>query len=455
MQILSAKSIMLRSVFILLWLQDYLLKSGVQCHATTQRFCNGGLCYSLHWDGGSFLHAKKLCEDKKGILTTMKSQAEAENIRQLLATNVKVTPQLHHLWIGLRRKTKQCYFAEKPLRGFFWVNGNDHSTYSSWIQEPQPTCTHERCVQLQVNFTNQIQLKWKTSSCGKEKDGFICKYEMCESLNPEVGKVVYKTPHQSESSFFSGVPGGSVAIISCINGKSIALKCELQIGEMKWSSSRNLESLCNSCWEKTNDGSCRNGCFPSHEDFFCYCDKGFLVDLQQSKCVPEGALDRGFNESSRSRHKGSESMAANISSFLVATSATKTPTTHFLQPAENSTVTFSPTFRGSEQSRQEAHSNASFLIYQIVIGILVLMLLIAIAVIIIRERGKRDIQKKAPSEHRLATKNTDSVHQVNENAAERTGNVANANHYVETPSACESEVNAPRENGEISECIAH
>ncbi|XP_067847553.1 complement component C1q receptor-like [Heptranchias perlo] len=446
---------MLRLVLILLWLQNYLQKSGVRSHASTQTFCNEGKCYSLHWDGNSFPHAKKLCEDKKRILTTMKSNDEAESIRQLIATNVNIGPQLHQLWIGLHRKVKQCYIAEKPLRGFFWVNGNDHSTYSPWIREPLRTCIHESCVKLQVNITNQIQLGWEASTCTTKVLGFICKYEMCETLNTDVGTVVYKTPHQSESQLSSHVPQGSVAIISCTNGKSIAVKCGLQKGELKWSSPRNLESLCNSCWEKTNDGPCQNGCFQTVEDFFCYCDKGFVVDWEQSKCVPEGELESGFNEHSRTRLRGTESVAVNITSSTVSISASKAPTTHLLRPAENSTLTFSPTVRGSEQGKQEAHSNAPFLIYQVVIGVLVLMLLIAIAVIIIRERGKGDSRKTVPNEHRLESKSTDSVHQVNEPAAESTVNVTNENHYVETPLASENEVNGPKGNGEISEAGVH
>uniref|UniRef100_UPI00398EE3A5 complement component C1q receptor-like n=1 Tax=Pristiophorus japonicus TaxID=55135 RepID=UPI00398EE3A5 len=441
---------MLRSVFILLWLQNYSQKSGVRSHATAATLCKDGMCYSLHWERGSFTRAKKLCEDKKGILTTMESQDEAESIRQLLANNVKVPPQVHQLWIGLHKKTKQCHIAEKPLRGFFWVNGDDHSTYSSWIREPPQTCTHERCVELQVNFTNQVQFEWKASSCTSKVDGLICKYQMCESLNTDVGKIVYKKPYQSES-----VPRGSLAIIRCTNGKSITVKCELQKGEIRWSSSRNLESLCNSCWEKIHDGPCRNGCFQTAEDFFCYCDKGFLVDQQQSKCVPEGELGSGFNESSRIRVKDTERMAASITYSTVSTLTTKAPTTPLPRPAENSTVTFSPTFRGSEPGKQETHSKASFLIYQLVIGLLVLMLLIAIAVIMIRERGKGDTQKTQPNQHRLEIKNTDSVHQVNENVAEKTANAINENHYVETASANENEVNVPTENGEICESAAH
>ncbi|XP_078418904.1 complement component C1q receptor-like [Cetorhinus maximus] len=453
-QIISEKPKMFLLVFILLWLQNNLQNPGVGAHATAQEFCNAGMCYSLHWDEGSFSRAKKLCEDKKGVLTSMESKDEAENIRQLLAKNMKGTPQLYHLWIGLHRKVKQCYIREKELRGFSWVSGNDHSTYSSWVQEPLQTCTHERCVQLRVNFTNQIRFKWTTSPCVKENDGFICKYEMCDTLTTNTGEVAYQKAHVGESPSFPGVPPGSVAIISCTNGKSIALRCELQNGRIKWSSSKNLETLCSSCWNKTNDGPCQNGCFKVAEDYFCYCDKGYLVDHQQSKCIPEGDLESGFSESPRTRLKGTEIIAANTT-FLVSTPATEAPATHSLQPAESSTTTFSPTFRGSEQGKQEAYSNAPFLIYQVVIGVLVLMLLIAIAVIIIRGRGKEGTQKTAPGEHRVAFKNTDSVHQVNEKAPEETVNVTNENHYVETPSASEGEVNAPTDNGEISESVAH
>ncbi|XP_078089889.1 complement component C1q receptor-like [Mustelus asterias] len=443
---------MLRLVFILLCLQNDWQMFGARAHSSTQEFCNAGMCYSLHWNGVSFAHAKKLCEGRKGTLTTMESEAEAENVKQLLAKMVKGRTQPYHLWIGLRRNAKQCYIPDKPLRGFSWVSGTDQSTYSPWIREPSRTCTHERCVQLQVNFSNQGQFYWVTSLCAKVNDGFICKYEMCEALNTNVGKVVYQKAPQSESQPFPGVPRGSVAIISCASGNSIALRCELQNGRIVWSSEK-LESLCNKCWNQTSDGPCENGCFEIPQGFFCYCDEGFLVDYRQSKCIPGGVLENGFNEFSRTRLKDTQSLAANTTPFLVSTAATKALTTHSLQPTENATVTFSPGFRAPGQGKREAHSNAPFLVYQVVIGVLVLMLLIAIAVIIFRGRGKTGSQETAPS--RVVPTNTDSLLQVNEKAPEERGNAPNENHYVETPSASEGDVNIPVDNGEISQSAAH
>ncbi|XP_020380091.1 C-type lectin domain family 14 member A [Rhincodon typus] len=445
---------MLRSVFILLWLQNYLQNAGVRSQETTSTFCDAGTCYSLHLDVRSFSDAEKLCEDRRGMLSTMESQSEAENIQRLLAAHVPLKAQRYHLWIGLRREVKQCYYPDKPLRGFYWVNGKDHSTYSPWIVEPQRTCTHERCVQLQVHFTNRIQLQWKSSACSKRNDGFLCKYQMCERLNVEFGEVVYQKPRQNGTEIFSAVPLGSVAIISCPNGKSVVLQCDRENGKIKWSSSQNLAFMCNNCWNKTNEGSCQNRCFQIAEDYFCYCNKDFSIDPVQRKCVPNGNLEIAFNESSRNGFKGIESVAANIS-FLGSTLATEAPTSPFRQPAENSTVTFPPTFRGAEQERQEAHSNSPFLIYQIVIGLLVMLLLIGIVIIIIRERERGGTQKTAPSEDGMALKNTDSAPRVNNKAAEETVIVTNANHFVETPSASENEVNVPKENGEISESSAH
>ncbi|XP_043553793.1 C-type lectin domain family 14 member A [Chiloscyllium plagiosum] len=439
---------MLRSVFIALWLQNYLQNSGVRSQVTPPNFCNAGMCYSLHLDRRSFPHAKKLCEDKRGILSTMESPGEAENIRRLLENNVPAKAQLYHLWIGLHRKVKQCYYPDKPLRGFYWVNGNDHSTYSPWIGEPERTCTHERCVQLQAVLPNQLQ--WKTSACNKENDGFICKYQMCEHLNFEFGEVVYQKPQQSGSEFWPAVPAGSVAIIGCPNGKSVVLKCDRENGKIKWSSSRSQASMCNSCWNKTNESSCQNRCFQIAGDYFCYCNKDFSMDPLQRKCVPNGNVESGFNESSRNGFIGTASVAANISAFPASTLATEPPTRPFPQTAENVTVTFPPTFRDAEQGKQEAHSNAPFLIYQVIIGVLVLVLLIMIVVIIIRERRRGGTHKAAPSEDGLALKSTDSVPQVNAKDSVETVNVTNENHYVETTSASENEVNVPKENGEIS-----
>ncbi|XP_069772872.1 complement component C1q receptor-like [Narcine bancroftii] len=439
---------MLRLVITLLWLQNYLEKSGAW--SQIQTLCDGGTCYSLHWDGGSFDRAKEICEAKEGVLTTMESEHEAESIRQLFRTNVNVASQMHRVWIGLYRDVKQCYIVEKPLRGFLWVSGNDESTYNPWIREPLRTCIHKRCVELVANFTTGIQLQWDDAMCvTKGNGGFICKYQMCESLNTDLGKVVYEIPRRTARQFSPRVPRGSVAIITCTNGKSVAVKCGLQRGQVKWSSSRNVESLCDNCWEITNNGSCHNRCFQTAEDLLCFCDKGFSVNLQQNKCVPQGDLATVFNESSGTLLKDGES-ARTIS--IGPGSVSTTPSSYLPHPTDSSKVTFPPTARGSEAGKWGARSNAPFLIYQVIIAVLALLLLTAVAVIIIQERSNRRARKAEPKELRMETPNADTLHQENVNAREMT--VTNENHYVHTPSASINEINAPKENGEISVSVA-
>ncbi|XP_072344823.1 complement component C1q receptor-like [Scyliorhinus torazame] len=440
---------MLRVVFMFLWFQSDWQKSGVRSGATAPEFCNAGVCYSLHWEGDSFSRAKKLCEGRKGMLTTMESQVEAENIRQLLAKAAGARAQLIHLWIGLQRKAKRCSIQDRPLRGFSWVSGTDHSTYSPWVQEPLQTCTHERCVQLQVNFTRPARLAWTTCHCNKRSDGFICKYARCEALNTTIGKVVYEESPQSENVPSPGLSRGSVAIISCANGRSVALRCELQNGRMGWPAPGGLESLCTSCWKRTSDGPCPTGCFSFGPGLFCYCDKGFIVDHQQHKCIPGAASESGSHQSPGTPPEGTQSPAANITPLHVWTPTTNPPTTP-LQPAENSTLAFSPVLRGgSGQGKPEARSND--LVYQVVIGALVLMLLVAIAVIVIRGRGK--VNGAVGQAGVGAPAHTQSLLQGNEKAPGDT--VSHENHYVETPSASEGDVNAPVDQGEVSEPVAH
>ncbi|XP_078263286.1 complement component C1q receptor-like [Rhinoraja longicauda] len=439
---------MVRLVFIFLWLQNCWEKSGVW----SQTFCDGGACYSLHWDAGSFVRTKEKCEAKHGFLTSMSSEREARSIERLLEISVEVAPRLLHLWIGLHRKVKQCYIAEKPLRGFLWVSGNDRSTYNAWTREPLRTCTHRRCVELVVNYTTRIQLKWNDSTCDpKRNEGFICKYPMCESLKTDIGNVVYKTPNNA-SQFFPRVPRGTVATILCANGKSVAVKCELQQGRVNWSSTRSLESMCNNCSEVTNNGSCRFGCFQSPRDSFCLCDKGFSVNLQQNQCVPVGDLESGFNVTSGTFPKDSENPTANTVVPTVFVSASPVSTSYLSSPAENPMASLPPTVGRSEPEKREAHSNAPFLIYQVIIGALALMLLVAVAVLIIRERRYRGARKTGNNGLRIEPKSVDTVHQEHDRVHER--NVFNGNHYVETPSASENEINVSKENGELSFSVA-
>ncbi|XP_072135370.1 complement component C1q receptor-like [Mobula birostris] len=440
---------MLRLFFVLLWLQNYLEKSGVL--SQTQKFCNGGTCYSLHWDGVPFALAKERCEANKGVLTSMESEREAENIRQLLERNANASLQLHYLWIGLHQKVKQCYIAEEPLRGFTWVSGNDSSIYNLWIEEPQQTCTHERCVALVANFTTRIQLKWNALACNaKSSEGFICKYQLCESLNTDMGTVAYRLPLHTLSQFFPRVPRDSVALITCRNGKSVAVRCGLQRGQIKWLYSGNLESLCNNCGEITKNDFCQNRCFRTAEEDFCFCDKGFLVNLHLYRCVSEADLENSFNVSYETFLKVEIPVANTISpATSVSAPASSIPLTGY---ADNSATTFPSGVRGSESA---ARSNAPFLIYQVIIGVLALTLLLAVAVIIIMKRENRGAQKTELEAFRIETKHVDSALQDEENApANTTINVTNENHYVETPPASEKEFNLPKENGEISVSVA-
>ncbi|XP_059812546.1 C-type lectin domain family 14 member A [Hypanus sabinus] len=440
---------MLRSFFVLLWLQNYLERSGVL--SQTQTFCNGGTCYSLHWDGGSFARAKERCEANKGVLTSMESEREAENIRQLLARNANASLQPHYLWIGLHLKVKQCYIAEQPLRGFTWISGNDSSTYNPWIEEPLQTCTHDRCVALVANFTTRVQLKWNALACNaKSCEGFICKYQLCESLSADVGTVAYSLPLHTRSQFFPRVPRDSAALITCSNGKSVAVRCGLQRGQIKWLYSGNLESLCNSCGEITKNDFCQNRCFRTAEEDFCFCDKGFSANLHLYRCVSEADLENSFNASYGTFLKV-EIPVANPISPATSISA---PTSSITLPghADNSTTTFRSDVRGLES---EARSNAPFLLYQVFIGVLALMLLVAVAVIIIMKRENKGAQEKQLQAFRMEIKNADSALREDENAPENTTiNITNENHYMETPPASEKEFNLPKENGEISVSVA-
>eukprot|EP00062_Callorhinchus_milii_P008822 gi/632952039/ref/XP_007891626.1/ PREDICTED: C-type lectin domain family 14 member A [Callorhinchus milii] len=274
-------------LFISLWLRTH-SASGSQSGAASERFCDGQNCYAVQWGHVSFGEAADMCRRREGVLTSMRSPREADSIRRLLLSAPGAEYPLS-LWIGLRKGAKTCSSPEGRLRGYAWLSGDAASNYSAWAREPPTTCTHELCVSLEVRLERQRRLGfgWSSSKCGRTRGGFVCRSRRppppgtCPLLRAAEGtRISYARPDPGGGGAVPpapapGLPRDSVAVVSCANGHSVALRCEQREAGLGWSRD-SPAGLCHECG--TGRGRCPHGCFDGAEGYYCHCGRGFAVD---------------------------------------------------------------------------------------------------------------------------------------------------------------------------------
>uniref|UniRef100_A0A8C9NN34 C-type lectin domain-containing protein n=1 Tax=Serinus canaria TaxID=9135 RepID=A0A8C9NN34_SERCA len=172
--------------------------------------CAGSACYTLHRDESNWKTAQGRCSENGGNLAPAGSAAEAERLREVLASAGWAGPA----WLGLSLARGHCVRPQEPLRGFSWVAGGEPGNFSEWASEPAVTCVSARCV---LCVTVSRALRWEERRCEEPADGFLCQYTYggsCPRLATQHGvPVTYTTPFGARGADFLALPPGSRAVI--------------------------------------------------------------------------------------------------------------------------------------------------------------------------------------------------------------------------------------------------
>lgn len=131
--------------------------------------------YTLNHRKLSFNNAAKKCPGSS-VLTTIATQQEVDEILKLIFKSEPFQNEFT-FWVGLRITSSECIDRSKPLRGFKWLeNNSEESEVSQWAEDPEHTCTTDRCAALKGQFDGS-NVTWGLIplNCHKDKNAFICK----------------------------------------------------------------------------------------------------------------------------------------------------------------------------------------------------------------------------------------------------------------------------------------
>uniref|UniRef100_A0A3Q1FEV3 Complement component C1q receptor-like n=1 Tax=Acanthochromis polyacanthus TaxID=80966 RepID=A0A3Q1FEV3_9TELE len=283
------------AIMLLIFLLQLINSFGGLSGAEHETLCTSNACFTLHMEKVSFEKAQQNCGDNGGYLMTLRNRHEEDVLRSLLSLLQRQHQgTLLKVWIGLKLHRQDCVFADKTLRGFKWVSGEEDSNYSNWKRQPASTCTEERCVKVDYIFSGQNQLKWIAGSC-KMPAFFACKFYfkgMCKPLallGP--GQITYTPPFSKEPqrSEMKSFPIGTYAIIQCSNQLSHYSVCKGVEDTYSWNDpgpfcragKRNCGIINGGC----EHPRCEHNCLNSIGSFSCYCNEGFVLSKNGHSCV--------------------------------------------------------------------------------------------------------------------------------------------------------------------------
>ncbi|TTI61489.1 Endosialin [Bagarius yarrelli] len=255
--------------------------------------CNENSCLVIYFQRKTFLDAWRSCRKQGGNLVTIKSPQEAELIEALFS-NLDLMESSHvFVWIGLQRQPRKCA-ANRPMRGFTWITGEQDTSYTNWQQEDSPnTCSVPRCVGVGYSTTaqkTQNNFKWKDGPCSIPVDGYLCRYTfsgMCPAiLNEGFGNALYTTPFHLVTSLLNQIPFGSIATVPCLTTDDQTVLCtEKEDGTVGWNrdppycSDISKATLC----DKDN-GGCHHYCIEDENHYYCDCKEGFHLAEDGVSC---------------------------------------------------------------------------------------------------------------------------------------------------------------------------
>ncbi|XP_050828869.1 complement component C1q receptor [Serinus canaria] len=250
--------------------------------------CAGSACYTLHRDESNWKTAQGRCSENGGNLAPAGSAAEAERLREVLASAGWAGPA----WLGLSLARGHCVRPQEPLRGFSWVAGGEPGNFSEWASEPAVTCVSARCVALRPPGPHGPG-GWEDRACRSTLPAFLCKFSfqgMC-GLLPLAGRgtVTYTTPFGVRSSSLATAPFGTLAQVECDRGRALAFavcKGPLAGGGFAWHPPGPLCPV--DC--SHHNGGCQQLCLDAPgETPRCACHPGYELAADMASCLPEGS----------------------------------------------------------------------------------------------------------------------------------------------------------------------
>ncbi|KAF0044604.1 hypothetical protein F2P81_003762 [Scophthalmus maximus] len=246
--------------------------------AEHETLCMSNACFTLHLDRLSFAKARQNCVNNGGYLMTVRDREEESVLRSLLS-QIQGQRQDRALkfWIGLKLNRGNCVLADKTLRGFKWVSGEEDSNYSNWGEEPVSTCT-ERCVRVDYTLLGQNQLRWTAGPC-KHSAFYACKFYfkgMCKPLallGP--GEITYTPPFSEEPqrSEMKSFPLGTYANIICSDQQQNYSVCKGSGGVYRWTEPGPFcKTGLRNC--AIGNGGCEQLCHQDGGEVRCFCGEG-------------------------------------------------------------------------------------------------------------------------------------------------------------------------------------
>lgn len=258
--------------------------------------CVGHECFALLRGPANFADASQACGRLRGHLMTVRSSVAAEVISLLLSGDRGAGPRL---WIGLQRPPG-CADAGQlgHLRGFQWVTGDNHTSYSRWARpdgegdgDGAPPCG-PLCVAVSVAAAGSADPAWEAQPCDEEAAGFLCELHFeasCSPLAVEAGahrvSVAYSTPFGARGADFQALPVGSSAAVAALG---LHLECVAQPGAVEGRWGRDAPGA----WDcAVENGGCQHACNRSAGAPTCVCLGEAALQADQRSCAapcPDG-----------------------------------------------------------------------------------------------------------------------------------------------------------------------
>ncbi|XP_019749406.1 complement component C1q receptor [Hippocampus comes] len=274
-------------IFLLLLL---ITNFGRFCGVEHETMCTSNACFTVHMEKVSFDKASQSCFHNGGYLMTVRDKEEEEILHSLLSLIQKDKGK--QFWIGLKLHKGNCVLADKPLRGFKWVSGDEDSHYSNWKKEPVDTCT-ERCVWVNYNSPDDNQLKWTAGAC-KGPSFSVCKFYfkgMCNALELLGSGHISYTPAFSEQPFrnvMKSLPLGTYAEVKCSEKRPHISVCIQRDDKYQWTVPgpfcRTEQGNC-----ARDNGGCEHMCQQDSDRVKCLCKQGYALEDNGLSCKIQDA----------------------------------------------------------------------------------------------------------------------------------------------------------------------